>query len=179
MAADVSECPGCRPNPRSGHFFRPRKRRRGLPRRKAGQGRWPGQVALVSRVPAAILAAAHPTEPGHPLPSGNQTPWPGETSMRALIGGLRAMATGGRLFPARQPGPPCSPSGQELRRQRDRDLDKRGLPNRQEGLVLGTHQRKLENEQLRCLGLGGGSELTGLCGACCSWEPPGPGAVSP
>lgn len=105
-------------------------------------------MALVSRSPAAILAA-HPTEPCHPLPSRNQTPWPAEASMQALIGGLRAMATGGRLFPARQPGPPCSPSGQELRLQRDRDLDRRGLPNRQEGLVLGTHQLDLTRENAR------------------------------
>lgn len=71
--------------------------------------------------------------------------------MQALIGGLRAMATGGRLFPARQPGPPCSPSGQELRLQRDRDLDldQRGLPNRQEGLELGTHQMDLTRENAR------------------------------
>lgn len=54
VAVDGSECPGCWTRILSGHFFQLRKRRMGLPRRKAGQGRWPGQVALVSRFPAAI-----------------------------------------------------------------------------------------------------------------------------
>lgn len=40
-----SGCPGCWPKPLLGHFLHLRKRRMG---RKVGQGRWPGQVALVS-----------------------------------------------------------------------------------------------------------------------------------
>ena len=93
----------------SDNFLQLMKRRRGLPRRKVGQGRQLGQVALVSRFPAAFLAT-------HPLPSRNQTHWPDEAAMWTLIGGLRAMATGGCLSPAHQPGPPYSPpSGQELR----------------------------------------------------------------
>lgn len=67
MAGDGSGWPGCWPKFTSDHFLHLRKRRMGLPGRKAGQGRWPGQVALVSRFPAAVLAA-HPTEPCHPLP---------------------------------------------------------------------------------------------------------------
>ena len=33
----------------------------GLPQRKAGQGRWPGQVAPVSRFPTVVTI--HPAEP--------------------------------------------------------------------------------------------------------------------
>lgn len=73
VAVDGSGCPGCWPKLLSGHLLHPRKRRMGFPGRKAGQGRWPGQVALVSRFPAAVLTA-HPTEPCHPLPPCNQTP---------------------------------------------------------------------------------------------------------
>lgn len=108
MAVDGTGCPGCWPKLLSGHLLHLRKKRMEFPGRKAGQGRWPGQVALVSRFPAAILTA-HPSEPCHPLPPCNQTPWPGEAAMQALIGGLRAMVTGGYLLPAHQPGPPCSP----------------------------------------------------------------------
>lgn len=80
----------------------------GLPQRKAGQGRWPGQVAPVSRFPTVVTI--HPAEPCHPLPPRNQTPWPGGAVMQVLIGGLRAVATGGSLLPAGQLGPPASRS---------------------------------------------------------------------
>lgn len=131
VAVAGSGCPGCWPKLLSGHLLHLRKRRMGFPGRKARQGRWPGQVALVSRFPAAVRTA-HPTEPCHCsmplLPPCNQTPWPGEAAMRLLIGGLRAMATGGCLLPAHQPGPPSSPprwwAGAETL-QRDRDLDER------------------------------------------------------
>ena len=69
---------------------------------------WPGQVAPVSRFPTVVTV--HPTEPCHPLPPRNQTPWPGGAVMQVLIGGLRAMATGGSLLPAGQLGPPASRS---------------------------------------------------------------------
>ena len=47
---------------------------------------------------------------------GNQTPWPGEAVMPVLIGGLRAIATGGHLLPARSLARPALPpaSGQKL-----------------------------------------------------------------
>lgn len=149
MAVDGSECLGCSPK-LSDHFFQLRKRRVGLPRRKAGQGRWPGQVALVSRFPAAVFAT-YPTEPCHPLPSRNRTPWLGAAAMWALIGGLRAMGTGGRLFPARQPGPPCClPSGQELRLYRGTGTYTREVsPAAREDLVFGTYQMELARENAR------------------------------
>ena len=105
-----------------------------------GQVRWlrfPGFQLHVVITTATATTTAHPTEPGYPLPPRNQTPWPGEAVMQALIGGLRAMATGGCLLPARQPGPPCSPrqwAGAETL-QGDRDVDKREVsPAGREGL---------------------------------------------
>lgn len=59
---------------------------------------------LLSLLPTPLSPAA-----GSFHATSNQTPWPGEAMMPVLIGGLRAMATGGRLLPALQPGPPHSP----------------------------------------------------------------------